>query len=686
MDENKLLERLKHSADSVDAPDSLKPETVREKVEGRKQNRRKPPLYQMAAAAAVLLIALVAIWQVRYLADPGGSGDKAGVTAQRETEAREEAAATEAADTAAPAALPVETETDAEDSPIPHPKSEEELYQALSNISGTMSDRELAAGTVNTAETTAAATESYAMDGGTVNEAAAEDTASPQEAASAASKESGTGDYSETNLQEAGVDEGDVVKTDGTYLYILRKNGQVRIVKAEGGSMEEAGTIQVPDNNMKVEEMYLDGDRLILAASGSNSTMKQEKEDVYYVDQKQFSRLYTFDISDRSKPTLAGSTEQEGVYRTSRKTGDYVYLFTEFNPVVLEARETSTLLPKAGGENMIIDDIFLPESPTQSSYLVITSIDVKDPDKLLDRKAIVSAAEMFYVSTENIYISLNNYNGSGNTTQILKFHYKEGKISAVGAGEVRGYLNDSFSLNESNGYLRVVSTDWDDSDTVNRLYVLDEDLNICGQIDDLAPGETIKSARFLGDAGYFVTFRETDPLFSVDLSDPRNPKILGELKITGFSSYLHFYGENKLLGFGEEVNPKNGKFKGLKLSMFDISDPSDVKESDKYVMKDQYYSPGLYDYKAIMIDTDKNILGFECEGIYMVFSYREGEGFVNEFLYSHKEDSAYVYDYDYYYDNVRGVFIGDTFYLITQSIVKAFDMANGYEQIGELTF
>lgn len=683
MDENKLLERLKHSADSVDAPDSLKPEAVREKVQGRKQNRRKPPLHQMAAAAAVLLIALVAIWQVRYLADPGGSGNKAGVTAQRETEAREAAAAdTEAA---APAALPGETETDAADSPIPHPKSEEELYQALSNISGTMSDRELAAGTVNTAETTAAATESYAMDGGTVNEAGAEDTASPQEAASAVSKESGTGDFSETNLQEAGVDEGDVVKTDGTYLYILRNNGQVRIVKAEGGSLKEASKIQVPDNNMKVEEMYLDGDRLILAASGSNSTLKQDKEDIYYVDQRQFSRLYTFDISDRSKPALAGSTEQEGIYRTSRKAGDYVYLFTEFNPVVLEARETSTLLPKAGGEDMLIDDIFLPESPTQSSYLVITSIDVKAPDKLLDRKAIVSAAEMFYVSTENIYISLNNYNGSGNTTQILKFHYKDGKISAVGAGEVRGYLNDSFSLNESNGYLRVVSTDWDDSDTVNRLYVLDEDLNICGQIDDLAPGETIKSARFLGDAGYFVTFRETDPLFSVDLSDPRNPKILGELKITGFSSYLHFYGENKLLGLGEEVNPKNGRRKGIKLSMFDISDPSDVKESDKYVVKDQYNLPGLYNYKAIMIDTDKNIFGFESEGIYMVFSYQEGEGFVNEFLYTFTEESGYYYS-EFYYGHVRGLFIGDTFYLTSHYGVKAFDMANGYEQIGELTF
>ena len=676
MDENKLLERLKHSADSVETPDSLKPEAVREKLEGRKQNRRKPPLYQMAAAAAVLLIALVAVWQVRYLAKPGGSGDKAEIIAEQETGDREAAGAqTEAAEMAA--AQSQEDSAVPENSAIPHPKSEEELYQALSKISGSQSDRGLATGAI--AETTSA-TEAAASAEAEVAVDSAAGYEAGEESASAKAEGSETGDYSETNLQEAGVDEGDVVKTDGAYLYILRKSGQVRIVKADGGSMEAVSSLRVPDDNMKVEEMYLDKDRLLLVASGSDSSMVKEDEDVYYVDQKQFSRLYTYDISDRSKPKLAGSTEQEGIYRTSRKTGDYVYLFTEFNPVVLEARETSTLLPKAGGEDMLIDDIFLPEKPTQSSYLVITSVDVKEPGKLLDRKAIVSAAEMFYVSTENIYISLNNYNGSGNTTQILKFHYEDGKISAVGAGEVRGYLNDSFSLNESGGYLRVVSTEWGNSDSVNRLYVLDENLKICGQIDDLAPGETIRSARFLGDAGYFVTFRETDPLFSVDLSDPQNPKILGELKITGFSSYLHFYGENKLLGVGNEVDPKTGEYKGLKLSMFDISDPSDVKESDKYVMKDQYDSPGLYNYKAIMIDPDKNIVGFECEGIYMVFSFQKDKGFVNEFLYTYTEE------FEYYYDNVRGMFIGDTLYLASNNGVKAFDMANGYGQIGELSF
>ena len=152
-------------------------------------------------------------------------------------------------------------------------------------------------------------------------------------------------------------------------------------------------------------------------------------------------------------------------------------------------------------------------------------------------------------------------------------------------------------------------------------------MQVCGNIGDLAEGEDIRSARFLGDIGYFVTFRNTDPLFSVDLSDPSDPKILGELKITGFSSYLHFYGENKLLGVGNEVDPETGAYTGIKLAMFDVSDPSNVKQLHKFVIKDTYDCPLFYNYKAAMIDTEKNVFGFMCDSSYMVFCYDEEKGF-----------------------------------------------------------
>ena len=132
-------------------------------------------------------------------------------------------------------------------------------------------------------------------------------------------------------------------------------------------------------------------------------------------------------------------------------------------------------------------------------------------------------------------------------------------------------------------------------------------MQVCGNIGDLAEGEDIRSARFLGDIGYFVTFRNTDPLFSVDLSDPSDPKILGELKITGFSSYLHFYGENKLLGVGNEVDPETGAYTGIKLAMFDVSDPSNVKQLHKFVIKDTLQIKSYYINKAIDLDVFCNI-------------------------------------------------------------------------------
>ena len=161
---------------------------------------------------------------------------------------------------------------------------------------------------------------------------------------------------------------------------------------------------------------------------------------------------------------------------------------------------------------------------------------------------MVSSASLYYVSEKSIYITLPDFQQGEEDTQILKFHYENGRIDAKGAGKVKGRLKDSFSMNEYKGYLRVVTTNYTQEGERNSLFVLDEQLNIWGKIENLAEGETVQSARFLGDMGYFVTFRQTDPLFAVDLKDPAKPSILGELKVTVFSSYLHFYGTDLLFG------------------------------------------------------------------------------------------------------------------------------------------
>ena len=456
----------------------------------------------------------------------------------------------------------------------------------------------------------------------------------------------------------------------------------MRIIKAEGENLEKISEISLPERDEEVHEMYLDGNVLNLIATGNEASMDEQEEDVYFVDRKSYTRVYTYDIHEKETPKLSGYTEQEGYYKTSRKNGDMLYVFTEYTPIIKDTQESSTIMPRVSGGVMPLEDIYLPEYADQAGYLVIASVDVKQPEKVVDHKAIVSAADRFYVSTENIYGISSHYENGRDYTQILKFSYRDGKIKPAAAGDIRGYLNDTFSMNEHEGYLRVVATDWNNDEELTNLYVLDENLDVYGKIENLAPGESIRSARFLGDIGYFVTFRDTDPLFSVDLSSPKEPKILGELKVTGFSAYLHFYGENKLLGIGNEVDPETGEYKGIKVSMFDISDPSDVKEIDKYVLKDNYHCPGIYNYKAIMINPEKNIFGFECEENYLVFSYDGEKGFVNEFLYELKDKE----EFEVYGNGTRGLYIGQTFYLSGSNGIEAFDMERGFEKTGGLTY
>ena len=173
----------------------------------------------------------------------------------------------------------------------------------------------------------------------------------------------------------------------------------------------------------------------------------------------------------------------------------------------------------------------------------------------------------------------------------------------------------------------------------------------------------------MGKAGYFVTFKETDPLFSVDLSDPKNPKIIGALKIPGFSDYLHPYGKNKLLGIGMNVDEKTMSTDGVKLTMFDISDPENVKEERTYVIENVYYTDVSYDYKAALVDAEKNLIGFAADSEggreYYTFSYDEKQGFT---CTMHEEING---------NNMRitrGIYIEDTLYVIQGNIIEAYSL------------
>ena len=641
MDQKELLDKIRHSAEGIEIPEQLTPQSVEEKLkreaQQKKIQRRKIMIRWMEAAAVLAIVAaggtqteLYKQWKEPALSS---EADMEKPVAEQDTES---------------SVQPEEVDASGE---FKQADSEEELYKTLQELEK-QTGSYARGGDVMLLEESAEIT---TMDAG------AADTAANQ-------KVTGEADYSQTNVREAGVDEGDVVKTDGSYLYILKSSGSVRIVDIRGTKMKEIAEIQPEKLNESIEDLYLDGDRLMLVTTGYESSMEEAESDMYTVNRYQYTALTVYDITEREHPEMTGRITQEGDYRQSRKNGDYVYLLTQYSPSLGDSFEDSSVMPLVNEQKLAISDVYLPDQTSQPDYLVASGINIQDPENVISSKAIVSGAADFYMSSDNLFICNNNWNDGKSSTEILRFACEDGEISGGAMCELPGFLNDTFSLDEYQGYLRVLLTE-DSNGESNSLYILDADMQVTGAIRDLADGETIRSARFMGTIAYFVTFRQTDPLFCADLSDPDNPQILSELKLTGFSSYLHPYGDHLLLGVGYEAEEETGSQTGVKLSMFDISEPSQVEELDKYVIKGASYLPSDYDYKAILADGEKNLIGFVCDGEYLVFSYDEEKGFQNLLTYT-------MSDWEYWDGDAscRGVYAGDEFYIVDQDVVLCFDM------------
>lgn len=520
--------------------------------------------------------------------------------------------------------------------------------------------------------------------------------------------EVGEKDYGRTNQQEETVEEADIIKNDGRYLYRVsdKKSGYgsvVRIVDTEGGLKEVAqvGSFEY------VQDMYVWKDKLVVIepgwAVGTDTDKAVETEDIIGEPGYSYSRIYVYDISDRANPQEYHTFTVKGSYMSSRISEGYLYFFVSCDTQRPENEEDlRAYVPMLDGKPIAEDKIAFPEESKAASYLVMASVNMEQPDKFTDTRALVTSADQFYVSPSNIYVAETHYisyeeeGQKSDSTALYRYSYKDGKMHKEANGEVKGTLRDDMAMNEYQGYLRLVTTvesqniakivddisgeflGYDDMEvqTTNSLYVLDADLATVGKIEDLAKDERVYSARFMGNTGYFVTFRETDPLFSVDLSNPRKPKILGELKISGFSEYLHFYADNLLLGIGMEADENTGVTDGLKLSMFDISNPADVKEKSKMNLQEYDYAEALYNYKAVLIDTKKNLFGFTAEDydndkvVYMLFKFENG-GFC-------KVMEIDCSDFERYSYGIRGTYIGERFFLLADNgLVEEYSLTDG---------
>lgn len=565
-------------------------------------------------------------------------------------------------------------------------------------------------------------------------------------------------DFSETNVQVEGIDEADIIKTDGAYFYVFDMNrNAIYIVSAKGSDMKLTATVPVSeefDGNETGREMYLLKDRLVLLVSGFRIEEKSEYEKnaggyVPYTRECAVTKVFTYDISDKSAPKLLSALEQDGRMITSRCADGKVYVissYTDYNAWFKpsdgakertgeDTVDYANYIPTVAGEPVAPDCIYISEEPVSEEFLVVTSMSPEHPDKYLDVKSLLADGNECYVSNNYIYVAGSRWQNSEipyDRTEVYRFAYKDGVITPAGQVTVKGTLDDQFSMDEYEGHLRVVTTvneyvyetknadlketvdlngdgvidETDmielhsytyitDSKEYNSLYIYDNNLQLTGCIGNLAPDEHIKSARLMGEVGYFVTFRQTDPLFSVDLSNPANPKVLGELKIPGFSTYLHPYGEGLLLGIGYDADETIGWTQGVKLSMFDVSDPTNVKEVHKHSLVDFSYTGVEADHKAALIDVEKGIIGFPVRGyqdsgeynVYVVYGYDEENGFYPKFSEGYAmgyDEDWYEFKYELFSVDCRGAYIGDTFYMMNPAYeIKSYDMET-WEQTGRV--
>lgn len=523
-------------------------------------------------------------------------------------------------------------------------------------------------------------------------------------------------EYGTTNVQTQGVEEADVVKNDGRYLYqkIYQEDKNVitqaiQIVDTVDG-LKEVKRIEGFEN---IQEFYVWEDILVIienkyleiAQADTQAEKLRMMEDPYYgTYNHQYHEISFYNIKDRSMPVKIKTFTLKGTYDSSRISDGYFYGFSKYYAAPGKGEsDYEAYIPLVDGIQLKPEQILLPEENEGNCYLLLSSIDLSNPTKFADTTAVVTDSDMYYVSSKNIYVadSLGFEKMQGKQTNrisLLRFAYEKGKFYFQAESEVPGNLESSFSMDEYDGNLRLVTTvneywfeeirddltgqvignDMIDEKQSNALYVLDSDLKIIGKIENLAEDERIYSARFFGEVGYFVTFRQMDPLFAVDLKNPKNPKILSELKISGFSEYLHFYGKDRLLGIGMEADVETGRTNGMKLSMFDISNPADVREISKLHLGSYDYSEALYNHRAVMISTGANILGFEIEGYskgdykrdYIVYTY-ENDRFVEVLKIETKNQYGEIY-------SSRGTFIENMFYLLTRDgSVKSYDLDTG---------
>lgn len=614
-------------------------------------------------------------------------------------------------------------------------------------------------------------TRGLAIDSVSMDDMAMESAPAPT-AAKQAAGDGGSLDYSETNNQVAGVDEGDIIKTDGDYIYTT-SGDTLFIVKAYPA--EDAAVLSklaLPKG--PATGLFISGDTLAVFGMVSNNDVYAKLD---YQPASSMTYVEVYDVADREAPRLVKDYLFEGYYQESRMIDSYAYIVTQSYPYY-SPRLLPIYFEDGVQKEVAISTIrYFPIPYDSVQYAHVNAIDLQRLKTESLTLAVESGVQL-YMSEDNLYLSTTKYINEWQIQQdvtvrlvtptlpkedkeliakiklvdddvlnqaekknkiyevisrhvqylpqdeqedlqdeieaavkeemdsydyyeytvINKVSVKGLDIEATANGQAPGYLNNQFSMDEQDGVLRLATTvnqRWSSygkgmTESENIVTTLDEDLRELDMLDGIAKGEQIYSARFMGERLYLVTFRQTDPFFVIDLSSPKNIKMLGELKVPGFSRYLHPYDENIIIGLGRDAT-ETGRTKGLKISLFDVSDVSKPKEIASWVGDERYaQSTAEYEHKAFLFSKDKSLLVIPAYS----YEWSQGgrEGYNGAFVFKVTEDSielrglidhAKGAQYDWGAAVERSLYIEDELYTKSYGLLRinALDDLHGIKDV-----
>lgn len=562
------------------------------------------------------------------------------------------------------------------------------------------------------------------------------DSASSTESSSSSSN---TKDYSTTNIQVENVDEADIVKTDGDYIYSISEDNVIITDVKDPKQPKVVATIQSEDDDIP-EDIILYKDKLVVISTKGNQTQR------YYYNNRMNTVVKIYNITSREKPVLTKSYEMYEPYYTSRCVDNVLYVISSGNL----RKEDDEIVVGYNEDNMekemSIDKIKYLKDVKTTKQTLISTVDLNNETADIKLDSYLMNISNAYVSENAIYLLNQKYNNdskipikllfgfkgvfgledyyemdseSGYYTEIYEFDIKE-NVEYKAKTKVKGKTINQYSLDEKDNHLRIALYDNDGS----RVAIFDEDLKQIGISDNVAKGEKMYSSRFIGDKVYFVTYKTIDPLFVMDLSNETKPKVLGKLKIPGYSTYLHPYDENHIIGIGMETKEvinrnSNGKVisttakvVGMKMALFDVSNVNSPVQISSVVIGDSRTTSAiLTNPKALLFSKEKSLIAipvnnysqdfevtssnnyetminnytkygkpYNAEG-YFVYNINVQDGFKLKGVITHEKTNA-----TYYYSNsklLRGLYIDNNLYTVSETMIKVNEL-DSLKAVGEL--